>query len=158
MLARLRQLSLRDQAMLMGLAAALLVYMLYQVLWQPLATANRNLARQNESVAKSVANLNQLAAQYRELQKASGSGNASQGETLTQLVDQTVASNELHMSRFQPGSSGDVQVRFDNASFDQVLRWLSELESKHGVTLRELGVSPGSGPGLVNVSVRLFRA
>lgn len=158
MLARLRQFSLRDQAMLVVLAAALLVYMLYQMLWQPLAASNRNLERQNESVAKSVANLNQLAAQYRELQKTNGPAGAGQGETLTQLVDQTVASNQLHMSRFQPGSSGDVQVRFDNASFDQVLRWLSELESKHGVTLRELSVSPGSDAGLVNVSVRLFRA
>jgi general secretion pathway protein M len=158
MLARLNQLSLRDQAMLVVLAAALLLYMLYQVFWHPLATANRNLAQQNAAVANSLATMNQLAAQYRELQKANGPGNTSAGETLTQLVDETVASNQLHMSRFQPGSSGDVQVRFDNASFDQVLRWLSELESKHGVTLREFGVSPGSGPGLVNVSVRLYRA
>jgi general secretion pathway protein M len=158
MLARLQQLSLRDQAMLVLLAAALVLYMLYQTFWHPLAASNRNLAQQNESIAKSVANMSQLAAQYRELQKASGPGSGSQGETLTQLVDETVASNQLHMSRFQPGSSGDVQVRFDNASFDQILRWLSELESKHGVTLREYGVSPGSGPGLVNVSVRLYRA
>ena len=158
MLARLRQLSLRDQAMLVLLAAALLLYMLYQMLWHPLAAANRNLERQNAAVAQSVANMNQLAAQFRELQKANGPAAASGGETLTQLVDETVAANQLHMSRFQPGSSGDVQVRFDNASFDQILRWLHELENKHGVTLREFGVSPGSGPGLVNVSVRLYRA
>lgn len=158
MLARLKQLSLRDQTMLVALAAALLLYMLYQMLWHPLAKSNSDLAQQNAAVAQSLANMNQLAAQYRELQKASGPGNASQGETLTQLVDETVASNQLHMSRFQPGSAGDVQVRFDNANFDQVLRWLNELENKHGVTLREFGVSPGSGPGLVNVSVRLFRA
>lgn len=158
MLARLRQLSLRDQAMLVVLAAALLLYLLYQMLWQPLATSNRNLERQNAAAAQSLANMNQLAAKYRELQKANGPANASEGETLTALVDQSVAANQLHMSRFQPGSSGDVQVRFDNVSFDQVLRWLNELESKHGVTLREYGISPGSGPGLVNVSVRLFRA
>jgi general secretion pathway protein M len=158
MLARLQQLSLRDQAMLVVLAAALLLYLLYQMLWQPLAAANSSLANQNAAVAKSLANMHQLAAQYRELQKSSAQDGGSQSETLTQLVDQTVASNELHMSRFQPGSSGDVQVRLDNASFDQVLRWLSELENKHGVTLREFGIAPGSGPGLVNVSVRLFRA
>lgn len=158
MLARLRQLSLRDQAMLVLLAAAMLLYVLYQMLWHPLAAANSSLAAQNAAVAKSLASVNQLAAQYRELQKSSAQDNSGQGETLTQLVDQTVAGNQLHMSRFQPGSSGDVQVRLDNASFDQVLRWLGELESKHGVTLREFGIAPGSGPGLVNVSVRLYRA
>ncbi len=61
------------------------------------------------------------------------------------------------MSRFQPGSTGDVQIRFDNSSFDQVARWLHQLESE-GVTVRDLAISPGASTGLVNVSVRLFRA
>jgi general secretion pathway protein M len=61
------------------------------------------------------------------------------------------------MSRFQPGSSGDVQVRLDNAAFDQVIRWLNDLESTQGVTTRELVIAQGSAAGLVNVSVRLFR-
>jgi len=158
MLARLQQqLSLRDQAMLALLMAALLLYVLYQMLWHPLATANRRLAEQNLAAAHSVANMNQLAAKYRELQQGSAKNNPSQGESLTQLVDETVAGDGLHMSRFQPGSSGDAQVRLDNASFDQVLRWLYELEDKHSVTIRELGISPGSASGLVNISVRLYR-
>jgi general secretion pathway protein M len=158
MLARLQQqLSLRDQAMLALLVAALLLYVLYQVLWQPLASSNRRLVSQNTAATQSLANMNQLAAKYRELQLGNAKNNASGGESLTQLVDETVASNNLHMSRFQPGSSGDVQVRLDNANFDQVLRWLHELENKHSVTIRELGISPGSGSGLVNISVRLYR-
>lgn len=157
MLARLQQLSLRDQAMLVVLAAAVLLYLLYQLAWHPLARANDDLARQNAAIAQSLANMNQLAAQYRELQQAGAASSTGQGETLAQLIDQTVASKGLHMSRFQPGSAGDVQVRFDNASFDQMLRWLDELENRHGVVLRELGISPGAGPGLVNASVRLYR-
>jgi len=136
----------------------LLLYVLYQMLWRPLALANQHLSEQNVAATQSLASIAQLAAQYRELQQGSAQNNASQGESLTQLVDETVASNGLHMSRFQPGSSGDVQVRLDNAGFDQVLRWLHELETKHSVTIRELGISPGSAPGLVNISVRLFRA
>ena len=159
MLARLQQqLSLRDQSMLALLAAAVLLYVLYQMLWRPLAVANEHLQQQNAGATKSLANITQLAAQYRELQQGDAQNNPSAGETLTQLVDTTVASNGLHMSRFQPGSSGDVQVRLDNAGFDQVLRWLHELETKHSVTIRELGISPGSASGLVNISVRLFRA
>lgn len=157
MLARFRQLGLRDQAMLMVLAAALALYMLYQLLWHPLAKANDNLAQQNAGLLRSLANVSQLAAQYNELKKLNAQNNGAQGSSLTQLVDDTVAANQLHMSRFQPGSTGDVQVRFDNASFDQVMRWLNELESKDGVVLREFGISPGSGAGLVNVSVRLYR-
>jgi general secretion pathway protein M len=158
MLARLQQqLSLRDQGMLILLAAAVLLYVSYQMFWRPLAIANERLTTQNAAATQSLASITQLAAQYRELQRSNTQGSVDQGETLTQLVDSSVANNGLHMSRFQPGSNGDVQVRLDNAGFDQVLRWLHELESKHNVTIRELGIAPGSGSGLVNISVRLFR-
>ena len=150
-----QQLSMRDQKMLAILAGAVLLYLLYQIFLHPLATANARLAVQNSAAQNSVAEMTQMAAQLRELQQTQlSSGN---GENLTQLVDRSVAANQLHMSRFQPGSSGDVQVRLDNVSFDQTLRWLNELESDNGVAVRELVVAPGGGSGLVNVSVRLFR-
>lgn len=152
-----QQLSMRDQAMLALLAGALLLYALYQALWHPLAQSNQRLTEQNVAVAQSLSSVTQMAAQLRELQQRGAQSNVS-SENLTQLVDRTVAANSLHMSRFQPGSSGDVQVRLDNVAFDQVLRWLNELETVQSVTIRELVIAPGSGSGLVNVSVRLFRA
>lgn len=156
MLSRLQQLSLRDQAMLAVLALALALYAVYQLAWRPLAAANARLQVQNVAAAQSLEAVTRLAAQYRELQK-SGAADAGTGENLTQLVDRTVAVHNLHMSRFQPGSTGDVQVRLDNVAFDQVLRWLHQLESAHAVAIKELSVTPGAGSGLVNVSVRLFR-
>ncbi len=153
-----QQLSLRDQAMLALLAGALALYVVYQTLIHPLAAANQRLENQNASAQKSLAAVTQMAAELRALQQSNTQGAADQSENLTQLIDRTVASNNLRMSRFQPGSNGDVQVRLDNMAFDQVLRWLNELESAQRVTIRELVVAPGSAPGLVNVSARLFRA
>ena len=153
-----QQLSLRDQSMLALLAGALALFVLYQALWHPLAAANQRLQVQNATGEKSLAAVTQMAAQLRALQQASTQSAAAQNENLTQLIDRTVAANSLRMSRFQPGSGGDVQVRLDNAAFDQVLRWLNELESAQAVTIRELVIAPGSASGLVNVSVRLFRA
>ena len=153
-----QQLSLRDQAMLALLAGALALYVLYQAILHPLAAANQRLENQNASAQKSLAAVTQMAAELRALQQSTTQGAADQNENLTQLIDRTVAAHQLRMSRFQPGSSGDVQVRLDNMSSDQVLRWLNELESVQHVTVRELVVAPGSGPGLVNVSARLFRA
>jgi len=156
MLSRWQQLSLRDQAMLVLLGVAVAIYLLYQLAWRPLAAANSQLQTQNAAATQSLGTVTRLAAQYRELQRSSAQ-NQSQGQNLAQVVDQTVAANNLHMSRFQPGSSGDVQVRLDNAPFDQVLRWLNQLEAAHSVTIKELAVAPGSASGLVNVSVRLYR-
>ena len=151
-----QQLSLRDQKMLAILAGALVLFALYQIALRPIAAANARLAAQNAAAQNSLAEVTQMAAQLRVLQQTQAQQNGG-GENLTQLVDRTVAANQLHMSRFQPGSSGDVQVRLDNVSFDQTLRWLNDLESAQSVAVRELVVAPGAASGLVNVSVRLLR-
>ena len=161
LLNKFRELNLRDQAMLIVLAGFLVFYMAYQMAWRPLANANRNLAQSNSVLRDSVQNMTQLAAQFQQLQQAgarSGNGSAGTQENLAQLLDRTVAAQQLQMSRFQPGSTGDVQIRFDNSPFDNVIRWLNQLESEGGVTVKDLSISPGSTTGLVNVSVRLFRA
>lgn len=157
MLSRWQQLNLRDRTMLIVLGVALVLYLLYQMAWRPLAEANERLRLQNAAAAQSLATVMQLAAEYGELRRNSAQ-NQSQGQNLAQVVDQTVAANNLHMSRFQPGSNGDVQVRLDNAPFDQVVRWLNQLESAHAVNIKEMAVAPGSASGLVNVSVRLYRS
>lgn len=150
-----QQLSMRDQKMLAILAGVVLLYLLYQIFLHPLEKANAQLAAQNTAARNNLAEITQMASQLHALQQTQQSN--SSGENITQLVDRSVAANQLHMSRFQPGSSGDVQVRLDNVAFDQTMRWLNELESGNGVAVRELVVAPGAGSGLVNVSVRLFR-
>lgn len=154
---KFRELSLRDQAMLIVLVIALSLYGLIQVVWRPLASANRNLEQTNSVLRESVQTMTQLAAEYQQLQQAGARSSGSAQENLAQLLDRTVAAQQLQMGRFQPGSTGDVQIHFDNSSFDQISRWLNQLESE-GVTVRDLAISPGANAGLVNVSVRLFRA
>lgn len=161
LLNKFRELNLRDQTMLVVLVAALILYLAFQMAWRPLANANRNLAQSNGVLRDSVQNMTQLAAQYQQLQQAgarSGPGSSATQENFAQLLDRTVAAQQLQMSRFQPGSTGDVQIRFDNSPFDNVIRWLYQLESEGGVTVKDLSISPGATTGLVNVSVRLFRA
>lgn len=152
-----QQLSLRDQKMLALLVGVLALYLFYQIALHPLVQANARLRAQNVAAQGSLAAVTEMAAQLRDLQQ-NPAQTTSASENLTQLVDRSVAEHQLHISRFQPGASGDAQVRLDNVDFDQVLRWLNELETTQAVSVRELVVAPGAGPGLVNVSVRLWRA
>ena len=87
--------------------------------------------------------------------KKSGPEATGGKQNLTRLIDTTVKNNTLTMTRFQPSSSGEVQVRFENAVFDHILSWLHELEIGNGIVIRDLSVTNGSAIGLVNVSVRL---
>ena len=154
---RFNQMSLRDQAMLALLGGVLLLYIVYMVLWRPLANSNEQLQRQVTAATQSLENMGRLAAEYRQLQQRSSQTDMASRGTLAEVIDRSVKAQQLQMSRLQPGSSGDVQVRLDNAPVDAVLRWLNQLESEESVQVRDLSVTVGATAGLVNLSVRLFR-
>lgn len=148
--------NLRRQEQLMVLVggAVVAVYVVFVFILGPMADTRDKLQRQNQAAATTLAEVKALAEQYRRLQ-GGGSPTPATGGSLTRIVDTTVKHNQLSMSRFQPSSSGDVQVRFENALFNNLVAWLNELEVENGVLIKDLSITPGSGTGLVNVSVRL---
>jgi general secretion pathway protein M len=156
MRSRFSQLGPRDQIALALLAALLLLCVVWLLAWRPLAQSNAILARQNAASAQTLLGVTRLADEYHALRQRDDSAAASRA-SLTEVVNRSIEAHGLAMSRFQPGSGGDVQLRLENAAFDAVLRWLHRLERGEGVSLRELSITRGAAPGLVNVSVRLYR-
>lgn len=148
--------NLRRQEQLMLLAGALAVtaYVVFVWVLAPMSTRIERLQQQNAAAAATLAEVRSLAEEF---QRLSGSGQAAMASrgNLTQVIDSTIKSNQLVMTRFQPSSSGDAQVRLENAAFDNVVAWLNELEVANGVQIKDLSLTPGAASGLVNVSVRL---
>ena len=143
-----------EQLILVLGAAAVLLYLIYVMLLRPMSTRVDNLTVQNQRAAESLQAVKQLASEYRQLEKSAG-GKKSSGGNLTRVIDSSVKANQLVMSRFQPSSRGDVQVRFENAAFNNVLDWLHQLENRHGVIVKDLSITPTGNSGYVNVSVRV---
>lgn len=145
----------QEQLMVSIGGVALVAYLIFTLLWQPMAASSETLATQNTVARETLSSVKQLADRYKALEKTSKKRSSSSSKSLSRIIDETVKKNELVMKRFQPSSSGDVQVRFENAVFNNMLAWLNQLESDQGVFIKDLSVSPGNGSGLVNVSVRL---
>ena len=145
----------REQLLLMVGGFFVVLYLLYLVLWNPIANKRDDLLVQNQAVAQSLGSVRSLAAEYQALKRSGAAGKSPVGSNLSRIVDTSVARNQLKMNRFQPSSSGDVQVRFENAVFNNIVAWLYELESEYAIEVKELSVTPGAAAGLVNVSVRL---
>ena len=143
--------------MLLVCAVLVLCYLLYILAFKPLSQSVETLARQNSVAEQTLAEVKQLAEKYRQFEGAKSKNNSASSGSLTRIVNQTVKKNTLDMSRFQPSSSGDVQVRFENSSFSSLLAWLNDLEGEYDVLIKDISISPGSGSGLVNVSVRLAK-
>ncbi|WP_101757508.1 type II secretion system protein GspM [Oceanicoccus sp. KOV_DT_Chl] len=144
----------QEQLLLLCGGASVILYVLFVLILQPMSSSVAQLEVQNQRAAETLNSVTALAAEYEAL-KQKGYAVSNQSQNLTRLIDNTVKKNGLAMSRFQPSSSGDVQVRFENAAFNNIVAWLHELENEQGVVIKDLSVSPGSDSGYVNVSVRL---
>ena len=145
----------KEQTMLLIGGGAVLVYIVFVLVLAPMSKSVSELQRKNQVAAETLAEVQRLAAEYKQLESNGGGKPAASRGSLTRLVDSSVQSNQLTMSRFQPSSTGDVQVRFENAVFNNIVAWLNDIEVVNGVMIKDLTISPGSADGLVNVSVRL---
>ena len=147
----------REQLLLTAAAGLLVIYLLYVLVWAPLAESQQTLALQNQRAQETLVNVQALAARYRQLEGAGSQRRAGTDLSLSQIIDQTVAANQLSLKRYQPSSDGDAQVRFENMPFNNLLAWLNQMESEYGLVVKDLAISPGSAAGVVNLSVRLSR-
>jgi len=147
------ELNQREQLSLLALAFALGLYLIYVVLWSPLATARDDMRLRNQGVAVSLQRVDTMVSQIMHLRE-NGDGRRS-NRNLTSLINQSTGRMNLQVSRLQPNSRGELQVRLENASFDDIMAWLYEMEYAQGLLVREVSITTAGGAGRVNASIRL---
>jgi type II secretory pathway component PulM len=153
MKAWLLRLNTREQLSVLVLALVLGLYLPYLLLWAPLAASRDRMLEQNAAVAASLLRVDALASELAQLHAAGVE--SGQRRNLTSLVNQSTARHGLDVSRLQPGSRGDLQVRLENARFADLAAWLHSLESTEGLLIEEVALTQAGSAGLVNATVRL---
>ncbi len=83
----------------------------------------------------------------------------SQGQSLFAVVDRSARATVLAgaLQRVQPEGQGNVRVWFEDAPFDDLVRWVATLQREHGITVNTLSVERADTAGLVNARVTLER-
>lgn len=143
----------REQISLLLLAAALAAFFLYHLVWSPVIAARDEMAQRNLATAESLQRVSTLVS---EIAQRRGVGSVlPPARSVTALVNQTSLELGLTVARLQPNTRGEVQVRFETAAFDALMRWLYQLESKEGALITELSLSESGAPGRVNATVRV---
>lgn len=150
------QLTQREQLSLLILCVALFIYLLYMLLWSPLDERRDRLEQQNRGVAESLQRVDAMVSEVMLLRE--GDARPGKRRNLTSLINQTTARRELQVSRLQPNSRGEIQVRLESAAFDDMLAWLHELEYREGLLVREVSVTQSGTAGRVNATVRIAQA
>ncbi|MFK8047663.1 MAG: type II secretion system protein GspM [Halioglobus sp.] len=143
----------REQLSLILLASAVACYLLYFAVWAPLAQKQDDMAARNVKTAASLQNVDSMAS---EILRLRDSGTAvSQKRNLTSLINRSSAALSLPVTRLQPNSRGEIQVRLENAVFDDLLQWLHEMEYVHSLMVLEASLTQSSATGRVNASIRI---
>ena len=128
----------RERRLVMGAAALLLVMLLYVAAWEPLVN---NVGELRDATAHQRETLLWMQQAAREVKQLRGAGGArtrpASGQSLLSLVDRTAKSGKLGtaLKRVQPDGEQRVRVWLEGAGFDDVVRWLVQLERIHGVTV-----------------------
>ena len=146
----------REQLSLLVLGVALALYLLYMVAWAPLAERRSELAVQNEAVAQSLQRVDAMVSEIIRLRE--GGGASASRRNLTSLVNQSTGRHGLQVSRLQPNSRGDIQVRLENAVFDDLVAWLDEVENRERLLVTEIAITRTGNVGRVNATIRISQA
>ena len=153
MMAFWQRFSARDQISLLLLAGVLVIYLAYMLVWSPLATLRDEMARRNVATAESLQRVDAMVSEIMDLRDSGASNNNRRN--LTSLINQSTSRLGLPVSRLQPNSRGEIQVRMEDAPFDDLLAFLHELEYREGLLVLEASVAQAGSAGRVNATVRV---
>jgi general secretion pathway protein M len=149
----------RERVILLAGAALIVIVAVYTLALSPLY---RSIDARAEHLSRKQVDLSWMHSVASELQSAGAAPApiAASGESLVVLVDRTARESGLAeaLTGQTPTGNGGIRVRFENASYDTLVRWMGQQVQQHGVHIDQATLDRGEKPGLVNGSFVLNRA
>ena len=137
-----------------GIIAALII--LWAGVWNPLFVNTAELAEDLAAKERLLADLTRLEAT---MSATAPTRRTGRGGSLVVVVDQTIRTQGLGatLKRNQPNGTDGINLTFQAASFDTLIRWLAQLNRDHGISVQSASFSEARQPGLVNSTLVLRR-
>ncbi len=149
----------REKIFVAAGAVIVSVSLVWGLIWVPLDRGHESRKNSVSTWERSLAELGPLTA------RAAGGGSQGQvprsSQTPVVIIDQTLRARGLDraLKRSQPTTSTGIRVEFEDVSFDELVVWLGDLSTQHGMDVQQGSFSSTSrsAPGLVNASLTLER-
>ena len=138
-----------------GVIAAVII--VWAAIWNPLFGGTAKLMDEVASKERLLAELTRLEATTAGTSAPQSS--TGRGGSLVVVVDQTIRTQGLGatLKRNQPNGADGINLTFQAASFDTLIRWLAQLNREHGIFVQSASFSEARQPGLVNSTLVLRR-
>ena len=149
----------RERTFILGGSVLLVGFLIF---WLGLKPLFQNASAARERVAEKAILLADLRTTATELGDRSRltASLPSANESLVVIVDRSTRETGLAsaLKRNQPVSDDEIRVRFENATFNQVMAWLGILHSNYGIEIDSAAFETMTEPGRVQASLVLKRA
>lgn len=148
----------RERVMVQVTAVVLVIFILYLVVIAPISNSYSRNKKNVESATETLAWMRSAATEVKSIQSSGGAVSGPQGKQFVlSTIDRSAKKAGLAavMKRVQPEGESGVRVWFENAAFDELIKWLAMIETKHGLLVNEINVEQTESSGLVNVRVFL---
>ncbi|MBV1905288.1 MAG: type II secretion system protein M [Pseudomonadales bacterium] len=142
----------RDQrnALLAGIVSLFLLFFVF--LWMPLSTwAQAETHRYQNSQAL----LEWIKLNEPEARKLATSGDLKNTgkDSLLAVISRSARTSAITLLRFQEEGAGGVSVVLQDQVFNDVIRWLEQLEKKERIQVRQLSIDAHTQPGKINARI-----
>ena len=151
-------LSPRERIMVQGAATVVGLFLVYLIVVEPITTKYEKSKKNLQTSLNTIEWMRSAAKEVRQLRGGNLSSERPQGKQFVlSLIDRSARKAGLAsvMKRVQPEGESGVRVWFENAPFDELLKWLDVVESEQGLTVNEINIEKAESSGLVNVRVFL---
>lgn len=144
----------REQIYVLVMVAAVGLWLLFTLALNPAASAREAMSASNESAIELLARVD---AKATELMRLRQEGTTQNNGSLVSAISRSSELAGLPVRRLQPNSRGEVQVRYEAVDYDDLARWLYQIELVEGLLVVEASITQAGRSGGVNASVRVAR-
>lgn len=150
----------RERLLLATGVAALVLLLVFVLIWSPLHSAYRTLQSDVAAQRDTAVWMQASAARLGQLKRSGGNVQGLGGRSLLAVTDSTARAAGLGpaLRRVEPEGSNNVRVWLEGASFDVLVKWLGTLKSTHGIAAESATLERGEAAGRVNARLTLQAA
>lgn len=137
---------------------ALGLVLIYGLIWLPLQRGVISMQAQVVKNQELVTWMQNASADVRSILGNAPAVRTDRGDSsLLALVDNTAKQTNLGQAvrRVEPKGKDEVRVRLEDAPFDDMIRWLTELQLRYGVLAESVSIDKQPSPGRVNANLTL---
>lgn len=150
----------RERMMVLSGAAALIIIMLYLIIWEPVFSGITNQQQRVISQRKILNWMQNAEVEARSLKASGGNVNSAlMKQSISRAIETSAVSAGIRdaIAKIEARDKKSTRVQFKNVDFNRLMQWLGALESRYGISIKSANIDKADSTGVANAKITLER-